>query len=592
MANLIEKMDGKSLWIVFNDQRGKLNFSNIIGDSATLKLAAAAASLVEDDAKTTLKEEQPEHAGQDLVRAALDNADLALSHSGFELQRVLKRVCDADVLEIAGALVNYFTSDALKRFVLENRELANIRTSYNEHTTPKAITRLVQRLLDIKADDSVLDLCCGTGSFLTYVGERTQCKSLEGYEINSRCAALAQVRTILAGREAHIEEKDVLENPPHTTFDKVFANFPLNLRLETHHPTYGTYAAGVIGLPTASKFINTDWVFSFAAFEHLNYNGTAVAIIPAGSANGIGDVNPRKYFVENGFVKAVIALPKNLYSTTSIACDLLVLGRNDGDIRMVDATDQYLEGRRWDSMGPAEITETIKRYHEDGPLSRMVTPEEIAELDYNLHPTRYLGQHIEIVNATPFKDVIAGFERGAAYNAKQLDELTTQEKTGISYLRLSDISDGVISSDLPHLTELDPKFERSCLKTGDLVISKNGAPFKIAVADVPEGEKVLANGNLYIIRLDTSKVDPYFVAAFLMSDDGKELMNREVVGTGIPNLPRRNLERISIPVPELAKQYEVSNYYKATLDEVEVLRIKLGKARLGLKEAYAEVMSN
>ena len=155
---------------------------------------------------------------------------------------------------------------------------------------------------------------------------------------------------------------------------------------------------------------------------------------------------------------------------------------------------------------------------------------------------------------------------------------------------MSDISDGCIGDDLPHLRELDSKTKKQWLRTGDLIVSKNGAPFKIAVAEVPEGKTILANGNLYIIRLDTERIDPYFVAAFLASDDGKELMERMVVGTTIPNLPLRNLKDIQLPVPDKNVQDAVARRYRARLDEIEVLKIKLEKARIGAASAYDEAV--
>ena len=113
--------------------------------------------------------------------------------------------------------------------------------------------------------------------------------------------------------------------------------------------------------------------------------------------------------------------------------------------------------------------------------------------------------------------------------ANELDELTIEGESRISYLRLSDIEDGSIGSDLPRLRQLDSSTERQWLKTGDLIISKNGAPFKVAVvADIAENQIILANGNLYIIRLDTDRVDPYFVAAYLANEDGKAALERMV----------------------------------------------------------------
>ena len=183
-------------------------------------------------------------------------------------------------------------------------------------------------------------------------------------------------------------------------------------------------------------------------------------------------------------------------------------------------------------------------------------------------------------------------ERGARIPARDLDELTIDEESCITYLRLSDITDGRIGNDRPRLRQIDSDTERYWLKTGDLIISKNGAPFKVAVAEVPDGDIVLANGNLYIIRLDTSTIDPYFAAAFLSSEDGKEILERYVVGTTIPSLPLKNLKNIQIPVPPMEKQRVVAGTYQSSLDEIEVLKIKLGKARVSASEAYAMAVAN
>ena len=96
----------------------------------------------------------------------------------------------------------------------------------------------------------------------------------------------------------------------------------------------------------------------------------------------------------------------------------------------------------------------------------------------------------------------------------------------------------------------------------------------------------MANGNLYIIRLKTDIVDPYFVAAFLSSEDGREVLERYVVGTTIPNLPLRNLKEIQIPVLPMERQKAIAARYQASLDEIEVLKIKLEKARIAASEAY------
>ena len=112
----------------------------------------------------------------------------------------------------------------------------------------------------------------------------------------------------------------------------------------------------------------------------------------------------------------------------------------------------------------------------------------------------------------------------------------------------------------------------------------------MAVADVPDGSTVLASGNLYIIRLDTERVDPYFVAAFLASEDGKRSLECMVVGTTIPSLPLRNLRNVQVPVPDMDTQRRVAATYRANLDQIAVLKIRLDSARAALSDSYDEEM--
>ena len=153
---------------------------------------------------------------------------------------------------------------------------------------------------------------------------------------------------------------------------------------------------------------------------------------------------------------------------------------------------------------------------------------------------------------------------------------------------LANIQDGIISDELPFLKSMDKKMEKYCIKNNSLVISKNGAPVKIAVASVEEGRKILANGNLYVIELDETKVNPYFVKAYLESENGTIALSRVTVGATLPNIPVDGLKKIMIPCPDISVQNEVAEKYLAKMDEVKILKHKLTRATAELKSIYEE----
>lgn len=563
------------LWELSNRARNRdiaeLEEGNAINFAAYIALIMSEADL-DDDTGAELS-----HA----IRLRMRNAEVA---------EYLIDNLDRGWLKLALLLREHFNKDELCDLIMRYDGGRFLGKAAGQYGTPDSICNLAYAVLDIEDGDRVADFGCGRGDFLTGATSKASGLHLYGIDNNREVAVLASVRLDLLADNWDIEIGDMLEMEAAGPFDKVFSNFPFGMRpafMRGKGEYYESLRSGKDGI---GRPASADWLFNKLAFDSLSEDGKAVTVMANGAAFNGGDMQARKYFVNNGMIQAVVALPANLFPGTGIATVLVVLGKNDGPIRMVDAADLSVSGRRWDTIGDDEIVAILSRLETDGDYSRLVNAEELAAAEYNLSPTRYLGRSIELENASCIGDLALSIERGASITARDLDMLTVDEDTGLSFLRLSDITDGCIGDDLPHLRELDSKTEKQWLRTGDLIVSKNGAPFKIAVAEVPEGKTILANGNLYIIRLDTERIDPYFVAAFLASDDGKELMERMVVGTTIPNLPLRNLKDIQLPVPNKDVQNAVARQYRARLDEIEVLKIKLDKARVGAASAYDEVV--
>ena len=564
-----------ALWELGNRARSR-DIKELEEDN-TLNFAAYIALVMSEDGFECANSEEVSLA----IRLRMHNAEAA----EFLIDNL-----DRGWLKLAFLLRERFNQDELRDLVMGHDDGRFFGRAAGQYSTPDSICKLAYAVLGIEDGDRVADFGCGRGDFLTGATSKASGLHLYGIDINREVAVLACIRLDLLADEWDVEIGDMLEVEPTGPFDKVFSNFPFGMRPAFMRGKGEYYESLRFGKDGIGRPASADWLFNKLAFDSLAEGGKAVTIMANGAAFNGGDMQARKYFVNNGMIRAIIALPANLFPSTGIATVLVVLGKNDGPIRMVDATDLSVSGRRWDTIGNDEIEAILSRLESDGDYSRLVDVKELVAAEFNLFPMRYLGRSIELENASCIGDLALSIERGASITARELDTLTVDEDTGLSFLRLSDISDGCIGDDLPHLRELDSKTEKQWLRTGDLIVSKNGSPFKIAVAEVPEGKTILANGNLYIIRLDPERIDPYFVAAFLASDDGKELMERMVVGTTIPNLPLRNLRDIQLPVPDKSVQDAVARQYRARLDEIEVLKIKLEKARIGAASAYDEAV--
>ena len=157
-------------------------------------------------------------------------------------------------------------------------------------------------------------------------------------------------------------------------------------------------------------------------------------------------------------MEAVIALPQNLYLNTGIACSLLVLSRNNKNIRMIDATEMVSVGRRQNILSDENISEIVELLNTDDKNSRLVSIEEVAENEYVLNPSRYLQQETVVKNGVLFETVIKNITRGAQIKASVLDEIVSDKPTNMQYLMLANLQDGIISDELPYLKEIDSKY--------------------------------------------------------------------------------------------------------------------------------------
>jgi type I restriction enzyme M protein len=320
-------------------------------------------------------------------------------------------------------------------------------------------------------------------------------------------------------------------------------------------------------------------VFNRLIFDALKENGRAVGIMTNGSACNGMDRKIRRYFVDNGMIEGIIALPENLLSQTASPLCMVVLSYNNDGIMFVDATKEFEKGRRQNSLSSENVQKIAQGFFKESEISHYVTNRKVRKNDYDLLPTRYTQEEIIVENGVPFGELIVSITRGSSIKASELDALTTKKETPWQFLMLQDVVDGRISTQLPFLKSLDPKLEKYCIKTGDLLLSKNGAPYKVAVASVPEGKTILANGNLYIIKLDTEKVDPSYVAAFFQGKTGKAVLDRASVGSTIPNISLSNLKNIKIPMKPLEDQRQIGAKFEARLDAIEALKLQLEQAR-------------
>ena len=445
-------------------------------------------------------------------------------------------------------------------------------------TTPRSIIKLVNKLLCVKQDEKVADICCGCGSyFLSAIPAESDAR-YSGYDVNYKNILMVDILAEIL--EVDIETKvcDVFslsDGSKKGVFDKIFSNYPFGIKVRNLGAGYEYFKKLSIKYPELSKATSSDWVFNALLCDLMKENGKAVCIMTNGSTWNTIDTPMRKYFVENKMIESVISLPNRMFSYTTIPTTIVVLSHDNETIRMIDATRICQQGRRQNELSDENIKTIVDALAIDTSFSKMVSLEELRNNEYVLNLSRYVKEETPYENGVLFESIIKTITRGAQCTAIQLDKLVSDCETNMQYLMLGNIQNGLIDDKLPYISSIEPKQEKYCIKNNSLILSKNGYPYKVAVANVKEGQKILANGNLYIIELDEEKANPIYVKAFFESVQGIAALKSISVGATIPNIGVDKLKKIILPLPSIEEQNRFAQEYQKILNEISVLRLKL-----------------
>ena len=485
----------------------------------------------------------------------------------------IQNTFDAATWDRLSALLPQYSSEVFAGVVL-------FLQSEIYEATPSSVIELALAILGISEQERAAEIGCGTASFLISAFEKNPSAQYSGYEINVDRYVAAKMRANLLGKNIQVMLKDAFSLPKEEgdKFDKVFSNYPFGLQLRNLGGGVELLKELELKYPGISKATSSDWVFNDLICSVTKNTGKAIGIMTNGSTWNSSDMPIRKYFVESGMIEAVISMPKKLFSFTNIPTSLVVFSHGNNGVRLIEASNICHHGRRQNEFSSEDIQTIVDALSADSEFSRVITLEELRGNDYTLNLGRYLTNREVIENGVPFGEVIKRITRGAPLTAHQLDEMVSHQVTNMQYLMLANIQDGLIDEKLPYLTGIESKYEKYCLKNDDLILSKNGYPYKVAVASVKEGQQVLANGNLYIIEIDKNRANPFYLKAFFESEHGVSALKSITVGATLPSIGVESLKNLVIPLPPLEEQNRIAQKYRATLDEISVLKLKLENA--------------
>lgn len=295
--------------------------------------------------------------------------------------------------------------------------------SAGEFFTPTEVGFLMAYLLRPRPGEEVHDYACGSAGLL--IKQQIVCRELDplskvplklyGQELQAESFAVAKMNGIIHDMAVDVARGDTMINPKFKTaqgdirtFDIVVANPMWNQPFDPERLAADPFdrfrtAGGV----TTGK---GDWAWLQHTLACMKPNGRAAVVLDtgavtrgSGSKNEDRERNIRKWFVDRDLIDGVILLPDNLFYNTSAAGIIVLLNKRKpearkGKITLVNASKRVKKGKPKNYL-PDEAVKGIAALFLGGePVDGEVTvidTTQAAEADYNLSPSRWVGQFDE-----------------------------------------------------------------------------------------------------------------------------------------------------------------------------------------------------
>jgi len=292
--------------------------------------------------------------------------------------------------------------------------------SAGEFFTPTEVGFLIAHIMRPRPGEDCHDYACGSAGLLVKLQlvareldptAKVPLK-LTGQELQAESYAVAQMNGIIHDMEIEIARGDTMINPKFRTNEGKVRRHDIVVA----NPMWNQpFAPDVFANDPFDRFRTTggvttgkgDWAWLQHTLACLGDNGRAAVVLDtgavtrgSGSKNEDKERNIRKWFVDHDLIDGVILLPDNLFYNTNAAGVIVVLNKRKSAARkdkivLLNASKRLKKGKPKNYIPEDAIRPLAAAYLKGEPVEAeiaVITRQQAEEADYNLSPSRWVGQ--------------------------------------------------------------------------------------------------------------------------------------------------------------------------------------------------------
>jgi type I restriction enzyme M protein len=410
-----------------------------------------------DDAMRAIEEENPRLKG--ILPKGYSRSSLA-SNGSDAIEGLINLFADIDVEagngdqdeDIFGRIYEYF----IKQFAMEGGQKGG------EFYTPKSVVELMVEILE-PYEGRIFDPFSGSGGmfvqsqkFIEEHGGDTDKISIYGQEIKESTLQISKMNLYLRGLDGNIKQGDSILNDQHKGLeaDYILTNPPFNMSEWGKDQIADDDPRFKYGMPPSN---NANYAFIQHMIHHLNDTGMAATVMANGAMSVQGtEGNIREAIIEDDLLDAVIALPQELFFTTSIPACIFVLskGKNSdsyrdrsGETLFIDARDEYESVDRAQNVLNEnhinKISEKFRayrgedeadKYEDEKGFCKVAEIEDIKDNRYIITPGRYVGVKEQDEDDESFEIKMERLSADLRENFERSDNLQEQIEENLEVL--------------------------------------------------------------------------------------------------------------------------------------------------------------
>ena len=400
---------------------------------------------------------------QDIIKSLDFDKQIDKMDKNNRLLSVVKAFSELDLnpVTIDNVKMGYIFEDLIRRFS-ENAEAG-------DHYTGRDIIKLMVNILlaegcdDIFDDGkviTVLDQACGTGGMLStsynFIKRYNPSADVRlfGQEINPESYAICLAEMMIKGQNA--------ENICYQDTMKADRFKGTKMRFIIENPPFGTPGGGKEAAEGVEQAVDDEYTKGFdgrwgaglpgsgdmqmlflqSAIDKMDDNFGRAAIIENGSplfsgGTASGEIQIRRWMLENDLIEAIIALPTDLFYNTGIATYIWVLSKNKrrerkGKIQLIDASGFYNKlrkalGNKKNEISPENRSEITKLYADfaENEYCKIYKNEEFIYREYTVMQPL---QRSYAITGERIEAMLSKGSLSSIYDQAKVDELENMEE--------------------------------------------------------------------------------------------------------------------------------------------------------------------